>query len=161
MTSNVRQPLTEDDFPAIEKEMQKIIELDEPFERVVQPREQAVKLCEDLKQEFKVEHIQTGLVRRRYTFVFTNKANSLICVEAHTYRPQNESARSSCSRSRVRIGKVIKPTPSYSASMRQRFSAKRIWTSIWPIKKKPKNVTTVCLANGSVCFTSTKWSVKA
>ena len=55
------QPLTEDDFPAIEKEMQKIIDLDEPFERVVQPRDQAVKLCQDLKQEFKVEHIQTGL----------------------------------------------------------------------------------------------------
>lgn len=55
------QPLTEEDFPAIEKEMQKIIDLDEPFEYVVQPREQAVKICADLKQEFKVEHIQTGL----------------------------------------------------------------------------------------------------
>ena len=41
--------------------MQKLIDLDEPFERVVQPREQAVKLCQDLKQDFKVEHIQTGL----------------------------------------------------------------------------------------------------
>jgi threonyl-tRNA synthetase len=55
------EPLTEEDFPAIEKEMQKIIDLDEPFEYVVQPREQAVKICADLKQEFKVEHIQTGL----------------------------------------------------------------------------------------------------
>ncbi len=54
-------PLTEDDFPAIEAEMKKIIELDEPFERVVQPRDKAIEICRDMKQEFKVEHIQTGL----------------------------------------------------------------------------------------------------
>ena len=54
-------PLTEDDFPAIEKEMAKIIKLDEPFERVVQDRGQAVQVCKDLKQDFKVEHIETGL----------------------------------------------------------------------------------------------------
>ncbi|MCL4130546.1 UNVERIFIED_CONTAM: hypothetical protein GTU68_061613 [Idotea baltica] len=41
--------------------MKKIIKLDEPFERVVQPRDQAISLCKDLKQEFKVEHIETGL----------------------------------------------------------------------------------------------------
>jgi len=56
-----KTPLTEDDFPAIEKEMAKIIELDEPFERVVQPRDKAVQVCKDLKQDFKVEHIETGL----------------------------------------------------------------------------------------------------
>lgn len=55
------QPLTEDDFPAIEKEMAKIIALNEPFERIVRPREEAVQVCKDLKQDFKVEHIETGL----------------------------------------------------------------------------------------------------
>ncbi|MFK7766203.1 MAG: threonine--tRNA ligase [Mariniblastus sp.] len=55
------QPLTEDDFPAIEKEMRKIIELDEPFERIERPREEAIQVCKDLKQDFKVEHIETGL----------------------------------------------------------------------------------------------------
>ena len=55
------EPLTEEDFPAIEKEMAKIIELDEPFERIVRPREEAIQVCKDLKQEFKVEHISTGL----------------------------------------------------------------------------------------------------
>ena len=54
-------PLTEDDFPAIEAEMQQIIELDEPFERLEQPRAAALQVCQDLKQHFKVEHIQTGL----------------------------------------------------------------------------------------------------
>jgi threonyl-tRNA synthetase len=55
------EPLTEDDFPAIEKEMAKIIELDEPFERIERPRTEAVQVCKDLKQDFKVEHIETGL----------------------------------------------------------------------------------------------------
>ncbi len=57
----LEQPLTEDDFPKIEAEMAKIIELDEPFERLVEPREKAVQICADLKQEFKVEHINEGL----------------------------------------------------------------------------------------------------
>ena len=55
------EPLTEEDFPAIEKEMAKLIKLDEPFERVERPRDDAIKVCKDLKQEFKVEHIETGL----------------------------------------------------------------------------------------------------
>ncbi len=53
--------LTEDDFPAIEAEMKRIIKDNEPFERVEQSREKAVEVCQDLKQTFKVEHIQTGL----------------------------------------------------------------------------------------------------
>jgi Ser-tRNA(Ala) deacylase AlaX len=54
-------PLTEDDFPAIEAEMKKIIELDEPFELIERPRGDAIQVCKDLKQDFKVEHIETGL----------------------------------------------------------------------------------------------------
>ncbi len=57
----LEHPLTEDDFPKIEAEMAKIIELDEPFERLVEPRDKAVQICADLKQEFKVEHINEGL----------------------------------------------------------------------------------------------------
>ena len=55
------EPLTEEDFPAIEKEMTKIIALDEPFERLDRPRADAIQVCKDLKQDFKVEHIETGL----------------------------------------------------------------------------------------------------
>ena len=57
----LEHPLTENDFPKIEAEMAKIIALDEPFERLVEPREKAVQICADLKQEFKVEHINEGL----------------------------------------------------------------------------------------------------
>jgi threonyl-tRNA synthetase len=54
-------PLSEDDFPRIEAEMQKIIKADERFERMDVSRDEAIGLCKELKQEFKVEHISTGL----------------------------------------------------------------------------------------------------
>jgi len=57
----VGDSLTEDDFPAIEQEMRNLIELDEPFERIERPRDEAIRLCRDLNQEFKVEHIEYGL----------------------------------------------------------------------------------------------------
>jgi threonyl-tRNA synthetase len=54
-------PLSEEDFPRIEAEMQKIVKADDRFERVEVPRSDALGLCKELAQEFKVEHIETGL----------------------------------------------------------------------------------------------------
>src|SRR5262245_32175072 len=59
-------PLSEEDFPRIEAEMQKIVKADDKFERLDMPREQAIDLCRELKQEFKVEHIQTGLADEKH-----------------------------------------------------------------------------------------------
>jgi threonyl-tRNA synthetase len=53
--------ISEDDFPRIEEEMKKIIADAEPFERFQTSRDEAIKLCGDLRQTLKVEHIQTGL----------------------------------------------------------------------------------------------------
>ncbi|MEM7474465.1 MAG: threonine--tRNA ligase [Planctomycetota bacterium] len=53
--------LSADDFAAIEKEMAKIIKDGEPFEQFSLGRGEAIELCQDLKQTFKVEHIETGL----------------------------------------------------------------------------------------------------
>jgi threonyl-tRNA synthetase len=55
------EPISEDDFPRIEAEMQKIVQSDEKFERLDVSRDEALKLCTELGQEFKIEHIQTGL----------------------------------------------------------------------------------------------------
>ena len=55
------EKISEDDFPKIEAEMQSIIKDKEPFERFVLDRKEARKLCEDLDQDLKVEHIDTGL----------------------------------------------------------------------------------------------------
>src|SRR5206468_1625362 len=42
----VPEPLKEEDFPAIEAEMKKIIDLDEPFERIEVPRSEALEICD-------------------------------------------------------------------------------------------------------------------
>ena len=53
--------IREEDFPAIEAEMKRIISLNEPFERIECSREQSIRICRDLKQPLKVEHIEGGL----------------------------------------------------------------------------------------------------
>jgi threonyl-tRNA synthetase len=55
------RPLSEDDFAAIEAEMEKIVKANLEFERMEEPREKAIELCRELGQEFKVEHISEGL----------------------------------------------------------------------------------------------------
>ncbi len=57
----LEHPISEADFPRIEAEMAKIIKENEPFERVVEPRDTAIQLCGDLGQKLKVEHIREGL----------------------------------------------------------------------------------------------------
>jgi len=54
-------PIREDDFPRIEKEMAAIVADAEPFERFELPRDEALGFCGDLKQNLKVEHLKTGL----------------------------------------------------------------------------------------------------
>lgn len=54
-------PISEEDFPRIEAEMQKIVDAAEPFDRFESSREEALQLCTDLKQTLKTEHIRTGL----------------------------------------------------------------------------------------------------
>ena len=58
---DLKTPISEDDFPRIEAEMQKIIDAAEPFDRFEASREEALQLCSDLKQTLKTEHIRTGL----------------------------------------------------------------------------------------------------
>ncbi len=50
--------LNEDDFAAIEAEMEKVVKDAEPFERFALPRDEAVELCSGMKQALKVEHIK-------------------------------------------------------------------------------------------------------
>ncbi len=57
----MEHPLSEEDFPAIEAEMRKIVQADEPFERLEMSRAEALVLCRELGQPLKVEHLETGL----------------------------------------------------------------------------------------------------
>ncbi|TWU43901.1 Threonine--tRNA ligase [Novipirellula aureliae] len=58
---DIPEKISEDDFPKIEAEIKKIIKEKEPFERFILDRDEARKLCNDLEQDLKVEHIETGL----------------------------------------------------------------------------------------------------
>jgi threonyl-tRNA synthetase len=53
--------LSEDDFPAIESEMARILKEAEPFERFTLPADQARQFVADLGQTYKVEHIDDEL----------------------------------------------------------------------------------------------------
>ncbi len=53
--------ITEADFPKIEAEMKKIVDLAEPFERFERSTAEGKELVADLKQKLKVEHIEEGL----------------------------------------------------------------------------------------------------
>jgi threonyl-tRNA synthetase len=57
----LERPLSEEDFPAIEAEMAKIVKEDESFQRIEEPRYHALEICRDLGQSLKVEHINEGL----------------------------------------------------------------------------------------------------
>lgn len=55
------EKISEEDFPKIEAEMKRIIKEKEPFERFHLDRDEARQLCQNLHQDLKVEHIDTGL----------------------------------------------------------------------------------------------------
>jgi threonyl-tRNA synthetase len=57
------KPITEADFPRIEEEMRKIVAAAEPFERFERPTPEGRALCDDMGQEFKVEHIDDDLCK--------------------------------------------------------------------------------------------------
>ena len=54
-------PISEEDFPKIEAEMKRIVKENLAFERLEKPRDESLQLCQELGQEFKVEHVETGL----------------------------------------------------------------------------------------------------
>lgn len=54
-------PISDEDFPRIEAEMATIIKEAEPFERFSLDPGKSVEMCREMKQDLKVEHIQTGL----------------------------------------------------------------------------------------------------
>ena len=58
---DLETPISEEDFPRIEAEMEEIIKAAEPFERFHLDRNDAIKFVRDLNQDLKVEHIETGL----------------------------------------------------------------------------------------------------
>ena len=85
---DLEHSLTEEDFPEIEAEMKKIIKDNEPFERVEEPRENALQICKDLAQEYKVEHISTGLAEHETLSFYRQGEFVDLCRGPHIPTPK-------------------------------------------------------------------------
>jgi threonyl-tRNA synthetase len=77
------RPLSEEDFPAIEAEMAKIVAEDQRFERTVLSRDEAAKLCGEMGQSLKVEHIETGLADQATVSFYRNGEFLDLCRGKH------------------------------------------------------------------------------
>ena len=80
------QPLSEADFPKIEAEMARIIQADEPFERIEVPWDKAVAICADLGQTLKVEHLREGLREERWVSFYRQGEFLDLCRGPHVPR---------------------------------------------------------------------------
>ena len=80
---DVQPPIREEDFPRIEEEMKKIVAQAEPFERFERPHGDAKQLCADLKQSYKVEHID-GTLKNETTLSFYRQGEFIdLCRGPH------------------------------------------------------------------------------
>ena len=84
----LEEPLTEEDFPAIEAEMKKIIEANEPFERIETNREKAIEICEQMQQPFKVEHLNEGLGEHQQVSFYQQGEFLDLCRGPHVPAPK-------------------------------------------------------------------------
>lgn len=75
--------LTEEDFPKIEAEMAKVVKEDVAFERIDSPRSDALALCRELGQEFKVEHVETGLAEESHLSFYRDGEFIDLCRGVH------------------------------------------------------------------------------
>ncbi|MDR1958863.1 MAG: threonine--tRNA ligase [Planctomycetaceae bacterium] len=85
-------PISEEDFPKIEAEMKKLIQADEPFERIELSKAEAVKLCREMGQTLKVEHLNEGLAENE-TVSFYRQGEFLdLCRGPHIPSPKSIAA---------------------------------------------------------------------
>jgi len=84
--------ICEDDFADIEAEMARIIGDDEPFERVEMGREGALRLCNDLGQALKVEHIREGLAEEADVSFYRQGEFIDLCRGPHLPSPKSIGA---------------------------------------------------------------------
>ncbi len=77
------EKISEDDFAKIEAEMKNIIKAKEPFERLVLSRDEARQLCDDLNQDLKVEHIDTGLAEHATVSIYRQGEFVDLCRGPH------------------------------------------------------------------------------
>jgi len=114
------QPISEEDFPRIEEEMRRIIKEDEPFERVVKPRDEAVEICRDLGQQLKVEHIEEGLADEPTVSFYRQGEFIDLCRGPHVPSPRKIGAM-----------KLLSVAGAYWKGDAQREQLQRLYGTAW------------------------------
>ncbi len=147
---DLEHKLTEEDFPAIEAEMRKLVKLDEPFERIEVPRDEAVDICRELKQTLKVEHINEGLPNEKSLSFYRQGEFLDLCRGRHIPSAGFIGDFKLLSVAGA-IGKGTPRVSSCNACMRLRFSARKSSTNTSRWSKRPSAATTVCSASSSSC----------
>jgi threonyl-tRNA synthetase len=116
----LEHPITEDDFPKIEAEMAKIIQEDEPFERVEMGRDEALQFCRDLGQTLKVEHIEEGLAGEASVSFYRQGEFIDLCRGPHVPRPGVIGAF-----------KLLSVAGAYWKGDAKRQQLQRLWGTAW------------------------------
>jgi len=83
----LEHPISEDDFPKIEAEMERIVREGEPFERVEMDRAEAIQFCRDLGQGLKVEHLEDGLAEEQTVSFYRQGEFIDLCRGPHVPGP--------------------------------------------------------------------------
>jgi threonyl-tRNA synthetase len=91
--------LTEEDFPKIEDEMKRLVKLNEEFERIELPLQEAIELLTGIGQTLKVEHLEELADGRRQTaegegtFSFYRQGEFIdLCRGPHIEKPKEIGA---------------------------------------------------------------------
>jgi threonyl-tRNA synthetase len=80
---DLKRPLSEEDFAAIEAEMAKIVAEDQAFERLEMSHAEASELCAEMSQRLKVEHLATGLAEHKTVSFYRNGEFLDLCRGKH------------------------------------------------------------------------------
>ncbi len=121
--------IAEEDFATIEAEMAKIIADDEPFERIEEPREQALAICSDLAPDTEGRAHQHGPGRPHDPVVLSaGRVHRPVPRAARAQRRPHRRLQAALGRRRLLEGRRSRSS-SFSGCMPPRSSPRRISTS--------------------------------
>jgi len=123
----LKHSISDDDFPKIEAEMAKIIEEDEPLERVEMNRDEAIQFCEDLGQVLKVEHIEQGLADQQTVSFYRQGEFIDLCRGPHVPSPEA-----------IKAFKILSVAGAYWKGDASRQQLQRLYGTAWFDKKDLK-----------------------
>lgn len=119
--------ISDEDFPKIEEEMKRIIKEAEPFERFTLDREKSAEMCAEMKQDLKVEHIQTGLADHDEMSFYRQGELVDLCRGPHIPNP-----------SRIKAFKLLSVAGAYWKGNAANKGLQRLYGTAWFDKKDLK-----------------------